>query len=107
MSWNAHSSYSPMATLRNCCSARAFDRLLGEAFSRQVANRLRARASACNDSRGAERLRLECRHTPFDELAGDSATHEVVSDESIARAPLRQQLRAPPREALVVDRPGF
>jgi hypothetical protein len=105
VSGDAHSSYRGRGTFRNGLLANAFDGLVREAFSAQVASRLRGCPTALDDSCGAQRLRIEARDCALHELRGDSATQQIVSDQGIAAASLCEQPGSVPGEPLIIDRP--
>ena len=102
----AHSSYSRRGVFRNDLFTGALDRLLGEAFSREVARRSGPSAALGDDALSSSILRLHASKCFFDQLGSDAPSLEVVADEEIARAAPGEELRAPPGEPSVVDRTG-
>ena len=81
------------------------DDLVGEALSRQVAGRLRSRASARHDALGTLTLALERRQRVLDELGVDTRAQQVVTDERVARPAIGEPFGARLREAAIVDEP--
>jgi hypothetical protein len=102
----AHSSYSGRGVFRNDFFAGALDRLLGEAFPREVARRSGSPSSLRDDAQSPGMLRLEALERLFDQLERDASSFEVVADQEIACTAPGEELRAPPGEPPVIDRPG-
>ena len=102
----AHSSYSRRGVFCNDFFAGALDRLLGEALPREVARRSRPSAARRGDALRSRILRLEAPEGFFDELGSDAPPLEVMADQVIARAAPGKEIRAPPGQPTVVDRPG-
>ena len=101
----AHSSYSRRGVLCNDFFTGALDRLLGEALPREIARRPRPSAALGDDALRTNILRLEAGERFFDQLGSDAASFEVVADQVITRAAPSEEIRAPPRQPPVVDRP--
>jgi hypothetical protein len=106
MSGVADSSYNRRGTLCNGFFAHALDRLSGEALSREIAGRSYPRPALRDDAFRAHHLGIEGVQSSVDVLGTDAPRVEVVPDEQVARAPLRQQLGAPSGDPFVVDRSG-
>ena len=102
----AHLSYSRRGVLCNDVFTGALDRLLREALSRQVARGSGPSAALGDDALSSSILRLEPRNRLFDQFGGDAPPLQVVADEEITRTATSEQIRAPPGQPPVVDRPG-
>ena len=106
MSVTNHSWYRGRGTLRNGNSARALDRVLGEALAREVTRGLEAGPPALDDPLGSSALRLECADDGLDELCSDASPDQVVTDQGVSGASLGEERGAATGDTLVVDRAG-
>jgi hypothetical protein len=101
-----HSSYSRRDVFCNEFFTGAFDRLLGEALPREVARRSGPSAALGGDALSSSVLCLEARERFCDQIGSDAPSFQVVADQEITGAAPSKEIRAPPGQPAVVDRPG-